>query len=152
MQSCPWSVAELITHSGDKILLDRIVGFDKENLKAEASVKANSVYLKNGVEPAWMGLEYMSQAVAAFAGIQQRQANGEPKVGMLIGTRRYRSSILHYPVGMSLTVETKVLLEDDNGLCVFQCTLTSDEVIAEANLNVFQPPSIQQYLEESLEK
>lgn len=152
MQACPWTVDELIAHSGDKILLDRIVGYDDECLTAVATVKSNSVYLKGDSEPSWMGLEYMSQAVAAFAGIRARKVNDEPKIGMLIGTRRYQSSLLTFPVGLQLTIESKVLLEDENGLCVFQCAMISDEVIAEANLNVYQPPNIQQYLEESERK
>mgnify|MGYP003494785400 CR=1 FL=1 len=30
MQACPWPVSELITHSGDKILLDQVIGYDHE--------------------------------------------------------------------------------------------------------------------------
>lgn len=150
MQACPWPVSELITHSGDKILLDQVIGYDHEKLQAEASVKADSVYLKSGSEPAWIGLEYMAQAVAAFAGIRARQASGEPRVGMLIGTRRYSVQVENFPAGMCLRIDTQVLLEDDNGLCVFQCSITdraSGAVIAEANLNAYQPNDINQYLE-----
>lgn len=150
MAACPWSVRELLPHTGDKVLLDSILDCHADGLVALATVKPDSVYLKNGVEPGWMGLEYMAQAVAAYAGIRARNANGEPKVGMLIGTRRYTISKPGFVPGMELVIETRVLLEDENGLSVFQCSLRhSDEVLAEANLNVYQPDDIQQYLESS---
>ncbi len=150
MQACPWPVRELITHSGDKVLLDQVLGYDAEKLQAEATVKADSVYLKSGSEPAWIGLEYMAQAVAAFAGIRARQASGQPRVGMLIGTRRYSVQVANFPVGLRLLIDTQVLLEDDNGLCVFQCAITdqaSGSVIAECNLNAYQPNDIDHYLQ-----
>lgn len=148
MAACPWSVRELLTHSGDKVLLDTILDYDDDGLVAQARIKPDSVYLKNGAEPGWMGLEYMAQAVAAYAGIRARNANGEPKVGMLIGTRRYSISRAAFPPGMELVIETRVLLEDENGLSVFQCSIQhGDEQVASANLNVYQPHNIQHYLE-----
>lgn len=146
MQACPWSIEALITHRGDKILLDRVVGFDEEGLVAEATIKADSVYLKDGVEPGWMGLEYMAQAVAAFAGVRRRRIDQPPKVGMLIGSRRYRCQQPHFTVGQRLQVETRVMLEDENGLSVFKCRITEGDLIAEANLNVYQPQDIDAYL------
>jgi predicted hotdog family 3-hydroxylacyl-ACP dehydratase len=146
MQACTWSVDQLLTHSGDKVLLGNVLSYGSESLIAEACVKADSVYLKGDSEPGWMGLEYMAQAVAALAGIRQRLEHHEPKVGMLIGTRRYRCSVKNFPVGMVMRIETRALLEDELGLSVFQCRIFHDELIAEANLSVYQPTDIQAYL------
>lgn len=148
MTTIPWTVQELLPHTGDKVLLDRVIHFDDDSLTAEATIKRTSPYLKGSAEPSWMGLEYMAQAVAAFAGVRGRQQDQAPKVGMLIGTRRYRCSISSLPVGMTMEIKVSVLLEDENGLSVFQCTIfNAGDIIAEANLNVYQPQDIQQYLE-----
>jgi len=146
VQQCRWPVAELITHSGDKILLGRVIEYDQEQLVAEAEVQADSVYLRGDAEPSWLGLEYMAQGVAAFAGVRRREAGGTPKVGMLIGTRKYRCQLQSLPVGLKMRIEVKALFEDEQGLSVFGCRIMADELIAEANLNVFQPPNIDSFL------
>ncbi len=142
----PWSVQELVPHTGDKVLLERILDAEQDSLTAEAIIKRSSPYLKGNAEPSWMGLEYMAQAVAAFAGLRGRKQGQAPKVGMLIGTRRYQCSVPEFPVGMVLVIHTNVLLEDENGLSVFQCSIRVGDIIAEANLNVYQPHDIHQYL------
>ena len=147
MSTAQWAVRDLVPHSGDKVLLDQVLHFDDDSLTAEATIKADSIYLKGTAEPGWMGLEYMAQAVAAYAGTRARKQGQNPKVGMLIGTRRYQCSLPAFPVGMTLVIKTSILLEDENGLSVFQCTVTNaGDIIAEANLNVYQPQDIQQYL------
>lgn len=151
MQAFEWQVAELIAHSGDKILLDEVLEYNHEALVARARVKSDSVYLRGGAEPPWLGLEYMAQAVAAFAGLRRRHEGGEPIVGMLIGTRKYRCNLPQLPVGLHMTIAVKALLEDNEGLSVFQCRLQGladeESLIAEANLNVYQPQDIDTYLQ-----
>lgn len=147
MQRCSWPVADLITHSGDKILLGQVLEYDQEQLVAQAQVQPDSVYLRGAGEPPWLGLEYMAQAVAAFAGVRRREAGGTPKVGMLIGTRKYRCQLKSLPVGLKMRIEVKALFEDEQGLSVFECRIIGDELIAEANLNVFQPPNIDSFLQ-----
>lgn len=153
IQACCWPVEELISHSGDKILLCQILGYNEGFLEAEARVKPDSVYLRAGVEPPWLGLEYMAQAVAAYAGIRQRLRGSAPKVGMLIGTRKYQCNVADLPVGLRFRVRVQSLLEDDQGLSVFQCQMfesDNGEPLAEANLNVYQPPDINDFLESKI--
>ncbi|MFZ2404911.1 MAG: 3-hydroxylacyl-ACP dehydratase [Methylobacter sp.] len=134
------AVADLIPHTGSMVLLDRIVDYDDQGLTAELAVRGDG--LLGGDDkavPAWAGIEYMAQAIAAYAGAMARQA-GEPiRLGFLLGTRRYSSNVAAFKVGSALTIQVKKIMQDDN-LGVFDCRILGEGVEVTANLNVYQPP------------
>lgn len=131
-------LAALIPHSGRMILLDRIIEFDSQGLSAELTVRNDALLGDEHSVPAWAGIEYMAQAIAAYAGIQSRLA-GEPiKLGFLLGTRRYISNVGSFAVGTVLTVQVKNIIQDDN-LGVFDCKIYSTAIEVQANLTVYQP-------------
>lgn len=132
-------VADLIPHSGSMVLLDRIVDYDDQGLTAELVVRADGLLGDDESVPAWAGIEYMAQAIAAFAGMMATQA-GEPiRLGFLLGTRRYHSNVAAFKVGASLTIRVEKIMQDDN-LGVFDCRIQGTDVEVTANLNVYQPP------------
>ena len=89
--------------------------------------------------PSWAGIEYMAQAIGAYAGIKSILA-GEPiKLGYLLGTRRYISNVSDFNVGTALTVIVKVIIQDDK-LGAFDCQILGAGIEVSANLTVFQPP------------
>jgi predicted hotdog family 3-hydroxylacyl-ACP dehydratase len=133
-------VADLIPHSGSMVLLDRIVDYDDHGLTAELVVRGDG--LLGGDDkavPAWAGIEYMAQTIAAYAGVNARLA-GEPiRLGFLLGTRRYNSNAAAFKVGETLTVRVEKIMQDEN-LGVFDCRIQGEAVDVTANLNVYQPP------------
>jgi predicted hotdog family 3-hydroxylacyl-ACP dehydratase len=132
-------IAGLIPHSGRMILLDRIIDVDEDTLSAELLVRADGLLGDGKTVPAWAGIEYMAQAIAAYAGIQSKLA-GEPiKLGFLLGTRRYTSNIGSFAVGTMLTVQVKNIIQDDN-LGVFDCKIYGTTIEVQANVTVYQPP------------
>jgi predicted hotdog family 3-hydroxylacyl-ACP dehydratase len=132
-------VAELIPHSGKMVLLDRIISCDDISLSAELVVRDDGLLGNDKTVPAWVGIEYMAQAVAAYAGIMAKQA-GEPiKLGFLLGTRRYNSNIAEFRVGSTITVRVEKILQNNN-LGAFECRIQGGDVAVSANLNVYQPP------------
>ena len=134
------NVAGLIPHSGQMVLLDRIVTFDGDGLTAEMVVRDDGLFGDADGVPAWAGIEYMAQAVGAYAGIKSRLA-GEPiKLGFLLGTRRYNSNVSSFAIGTALTIHIKTIIQDDK-LGVFDCTIRGEGIEITANLNVYQPPS-----------
>jgi predicted hotdog family 3-hydroxylacyl-ACP dehydratase len=134
------NVAELIPHRGRMVLLDRIVEFEGESLTAELIVRDDGLLGDENSVPAWVGIEYMAQAVAAYAGIKSKLA-GEPiKLGYLLGTRRYSSNVASFAVGTALTIHIKTIIQDDK-LGVFDCMIRGEGIEISANLNVYQPPS-----------
>lgn len=135
-------IAELIPHSGRMVLLDRIIDFDEQSLCAELTVRDDGLLGDNKSVPAYAGIEYMAQAIAAYAGIQAQQA-GEPiKIGFLLGTRRYTSNVGSFAVGTHLNIHIKNIMQDEK-LGVFDCKINATGIEVIANLTVYQPPTIQ---------
>jgi predicted hotdog family 3-hydroxylacyl-ACP dehydratase len=133
------AVADLIPHTGSMVLLDRIVDYDGQGLTAELAVRGDGLLGDDKAVPAWAGIEYMAQAIAAYAGVMARRA-GEPiRLGFLLGTRRYNSNVAAFKVGETLTVRVEKIMQDDN-LGVFDCRILGEGVEVTANLNVYQPP------------
>lgn len=132
-------IAELIPHSGRMVLLDRIIDVDEHTLTAELTVRNDGLLGDDKNVPAYVGIEYMAQAIAAYAGVQAKQA-GEPiKIGFLLGTRRYTSNIACFAVGTHLTIQVKNIIQDDK-LGVFDCKIVAQDIEVNASLTVYQPP------------
>ncbi len=132
-------ISGLIPHSGRMILLDRIIDYDEYTLSAELVVRNDSLLGNDKTVPAWAGIEYMAQAVAAYAGIKSKQAEKPVRLGFLLGTRRYTSNVASFDVGTALTIQVKNIIQDDK-LSVFDCKIHGTDIEISANLNVYQPP------------
>lgn len=138
------AIAELVPHAGAMSLLDRVVAAEAERLVAEVVVPAEGLFTDShgageGVG-AWVGLEYMAQAVAAWAGWQARAVGEAPRIGFLLGTRRYRCGVARFMPGQRLQVEVTRLYQADNGLGQFEGRVSADGVeLASAQLTVFGP-------------
>lgn len=132
-------VAGLIPHGGQMVLLDRIIAFDQDGLTAEMVVRDDGLFGNEQGVPAWAGIEYMAQAVGAYAGIKSTLA-GEPiRLGYLLGTRRYNSNVGSFAVGAVLTIQIKTIIQDEK-LGVFDCAIRGEGIEVNANLNVYRPP------------
>ena len=134
------SILELVPHAGPMSLLDRLIAVEGERLSAEVVVPADGLFSHDGGVGAWVGIEYMAQAVAAWAGWQSRQAGEAPRIGLLLGTRRYRCSVARFAAGQRLQVDIERGYQADNGLGQFDCRIQAEGVeVASALLTVFGP-------------
>ena len=131
-------VSELLPHDPPMVLLDRAVSYTESELVAEVDIRPDSVLCEADGVPGWVGIEYMAQAVAAHAGFQGRLAGEPPKIGYLLGTRSYQSSLAVFPLGVTLKVHIEALFVE-MGLGAFSCRIELDDVIATATINVYQP-------------
>lgn len=136
-------IRKLVPHSGPMVLLDRIVEIALEGLCAEVTIRADSLFCRENGVGAWVGLEYMAQAIAAHAGYVAH-TRGEPaKIGFLLGTRRYVSHRDVFAVGCVLRVHVQCELLASNGVGSFTCRITDSanetNDVATATLTVFQP-------------
>jgi len=130
-----------IPHRGAMRLLDRVLEVGPEHSVAEVDVPFDGLFVRDGAVPAWIGVEYMAQAVSAWAGGRARLAGGAPRVGLLLGTRRYEARCAGFPAGAQLRVEVRCELMGDNGLGLFDCCIRMDgEEVASAKISVFDPP------------
>jgi len=131
-------ISELLPHDPPMVLLDRVLSFDESSLVAEVTIHRDSVLCDESGVPGWVGIEYMAQAVAAHAGAQARLEGNTPSVGYLLGTRSYKCLLPAFPVGATLTVHIKALFVEMS-LGAFECRIETDEEVATATINVYQP-------------
>lgn len=145
----PWSIASLLPHAGDMILIDEVSSYDTDNLSAVAVVKPGPYSLPDGSLPPWLGMEVMAQAVGAWAGCQARAAGLPVKLGFLLGTRSYECHVDAFPVGARLIIHVHRGLADDSGMSVFECELHDEtRLLAQARLNVYQPKDPNAFIQE----
>jgi len=133
-------IQSLLPHSGPMVLLDRVIAVDEESLCAEVRIRQNSLFCNAGGVGAWVGLEYMAQAIGAYAGYTAKLRGDPIRVGFLLGTRRYECSQPLFVVGSLLKVYVKRIFQSDNGLASFECHIDDEnEQLAVASVTVFQP-------------
>ena len=148
-----WSIAELIPHAADMILIDDVVSFGDEDIETRLTVRPGGLFNQaDGSLPAWLGVELMAQSIAAYAGCQARQAGLPVELGFLLGTRKFACNVEAFPAGVELRIRALRSLQDDNGMGVFECHLDGPGIHAEARLNVFRPPEVARYLQEQQEQ
>ncbi|MDB5850659.1 MAG: dehydratase [Rhodoferax sp.] len=141
------SVETLIPHRGAMRLIDRIVRLDGDDAVAETDVAIDGIFATDGRVPAWAGIEYMAQTVAAWSGARSRLAGGPPRLGLLLGSRRYIAHCAGFTCGVTLRIETRCELIGANGLGLFACRiLRGDEPLAEATISVFEPDDAMAFL------
>jgi len=143
-----YAIEEVVPHRQDMCLLQRILRWDQDSIEAELVVPATGLFIEEGEMPAWIGIEYMAQAIAAWAGCRARAAGNVPQLGFLLGSRRYSSQRSGFPSGSRLRVQARRELLGDNGLGLFACRiLAGEEEWAVANVSVYEPADAKAYLE-----
>ncbi|MEW6759265.1 MAG: hotdog family protein [Pseudomonadota bacterium] len=144
-------IHSLVPHSGAMSLLGRFLDADDESLRAEVTITLDTMFCTEGEVGAWVGVEYMAQAVAAHAGWCAR-LRGEPvRVGFLLGSRKYACSVASFPVGSVLKIEVRRALQGENGLGAFDCRIEdgTGAELASATITVFQPHNVEEFLQRS---
>jgi predicted hotdog family 3-hydroxylacyl-ACP dehydratase len=131
-------IAEFLFHRAPMIFLDEIVETGPDFLVAGVRIRPGIPFFEEsrGV-PAWVGLEYMAQAVAAFAGVRARSGDQPVDLGMLIGCRQYSSRVASFAPGTGIKVRIQELASVDNSLGSFDCTLTASGPVAEGRIAVY---------------
>lgn len=140
-------IRTLVPHAGRMVLLDRVIAVDEDSLCAEVTIREDSLFCGPDAVGAWVGIEYMAQAIAAHAGHAAR-LKGEPvKIGFLLGTRRYECARPSFPLGSVLRVKVRSLLIADNGLGSFECCIEDAQgEAATATVSVFSPANVEEFL------
>lgn len=145
-------IRSLVPHAGPMVMLDRVISVDEDSLLAEVRIRSDSLFCSADGVGAWVGIEYMAQAIGAWAGYNAR-LRGEPiKLGFLLGTRRYECRRPIFVLGSVLRVHARRVFQDENGLGSFECSIDNEGGrVATAIVTVFQPPNINDFLQGSSE-
>jgi predicted hotdog family 3-hydroxylacyl-ACP dehydratase len=138
-----WPIAELLPHAGAMILLDAVVAFEAESILCQRHVSPGGLFQESdGALPAWVGVELMAQAIAAWAGCQARQQQRAVQLGLLLGTRHYHCNVPRFAVGTTMAVSAQRNFHDAQGMGVFDCRIEAPGIEAQARLTVFSPPDM----------
>lgn len=146
-------VAALLPHSGEMVLIERVLAYDAEQLEALALIGEAHVFLQpDRTVPLWLAVEIMAQGIAALDGCLARDAGRPVRPGFLLGSRRLKLHADRLPVGSQLRVHVRASTQDGQGFGVFDCRLDwlnppeavraqlpEGRILAEGSLNVFQP-------------
>ena len=132
------------------ILIDQLLEANEQETICEVTITLESMFLEATGVPAFVGIEYMAQSIAAHNGYQHYLANEPIPIGLLLGTRRWETSCQFFELGETLRIHVfhvwgKLELKR------FRCTLTSTTTgtqLQHAELHIFKPNTIQSYLEE----
>ena len=135
------AVDRWIPQRGAMQLLDRIIQVDADSAVAELRVPIDGLFTQGGQVPAWIGIEYMAQTISAWAAGRFQGRGGEgPKLGLLLGSRKYEAHCDGFPCGAMLRVEARCEIMGDNGLGMFDCRVQMDgRDVATAKVSVFEP-------------
>lgn len=144
----------LVPHAGAMVLLDRLVWAGEEDLCAEVAIGPRTLFNQGGAVGAWVGVEYMAQAIAAHAGYLALRRGGAVKIGFLLGARRYEARQAGFAEGGVLHVVVHRALQGENGLGAFECRIddvggAAARTVATATITVFQPDNVNDFLQGS---
>lgn len=141
------SIEQFLPHAGNMVLLDRVIEFNHQQLLVESDIGPNNLFANaQGDVPSWVGIEYMAQCIAAFAGIKAHLKGEAVKLGFLVGARRFEASQACFRSGSTITIQAKELHFEPSGLAVFECQISTEKIIVSCQLNVFQPADPESFL------
>ena len=138
MDSSGVPIDELVPHGPAMTLIERLVDYSPQRSVATVTITPQSRFVESGGVPAWVGIEYMAQTIAAHAGYEARLRGEPPAIGFLLGTRSYSTEVGAFPLGSELTITVEPLVTDAK-LGAFQCSIATERVVATAVVNTYQP-------------
>src|SRR5712692_6990233 len=111
-----YTPAEALPHSDDMLVVDEVLDYTADSVRTLVRIRADSLFCEADGVPAWVGLEYMAQTMGVYSGIELLQKGQSPRIGLLLGTRRYDATVPAFAVGMTLDVSARMVLWDENNL------------------------------------
>jgi predicted hotdog family 3-hydroxylacyl-ACP dehydratase len=120
------------------VLLDEVTAYDGERVRCRVHIRPDGLFVEGGRVPGVVALEYMAQAIGAYAGLRARAAGQPVRIGYLLGTREMTLEVAHFEVGDELEVVAEHLFGDEQ-LGSFRCAVSRGGApVAAATLNVYQ--------------
>ena len=144
-----FTIDEVVLHAKPMSLLSHIEEYGDNWLRAQATITSDNIFANIQGVPSWVGIEYMAQAIAAFAGVQAQLNNVPVTIGFLLGTRKYTTSSDYFTLNSTLHITATQIILGENGLGSFECVIESENFNAEASINTFKPVNPDAFLQEN---
>lgn len=135
------SIDQLLPHDEPMILIDRALEVGQDSIHCQVDISNRNPFfnVEQGTIPAYVGIEFMAQSVAAWSGYHALQEGQPPPIGFLLGSRRYHTNGEAFAEGQTLDIYAEKMMED-NGMAVFTARIEQQgEAVASCQLNVYVP-------------
>ncbi|OHV10546.1 hypothetical protein [Kushneria phosphatilytica] len=139
----PWpDIETLVPHAGRMCLLDTVLACDSHHIEAVITPTKQDPFASEAGVGAHVGLEWMAQAVAAWATLNASNESrvSEPAPGMLISSRHFETTRDYFIFDEPVMVIVELEFSGANGLRSFHGKLTvADQLCAEGVFRIYQP-------------
>mgnify|MGYP005656661465 FL=1 len=135
-------ISKLLPHDAPMILIKELVAVGKDRVHCRVLIDESCLFFDHEARtvPGYVGIEFMAQTVAAWAGYHAWERGEQPPIGFLLGGRGYRSELSMFEEGMVLDIHGEQLMLYEN-MASFSCTIEyNGKVMGKCELNVFEPP------------
>lgn len=130
---------DLVPHSGASVLLDSVIAVDETQIRCGVVVRRGGRFITDDGVGASISIEWMAQAIAAYAGFHRLQKSEPVQVGFLVSCRCAELNIPWIKLDTECEVTATVLRDGGMQMASFKCeVLANDAVVATATLNVYQ--------------
>lgn len=144
-------ISHLLPHAEPMVLVHALVELGETWLVAAVDLSRPNLFTGAAGTPAYVALEYMAQAVAAYAGSQNLARNLPPQIGFLLGTREFTSAQVLLPSHGTALIRVDVVFAEEASVSLFECSMYLAEPpalrLASATLKVFQPSDLSAVIE-----
>lgn len=134
-------ISQLLPHDEPMILIDRALDIQQDTIHCQVDIGPKNPFFNTESQtvPAYVGIEFMAQSVAAWSGYHAMKKGQPPPIGFLLGSRRYSSHCDLFTAGQQLDIYAEQMMED-NGMAVFTARIDCEgDTIATCQLNVYVP-------------
>ena len=132
--------SEFVLHRKPMLLLDRLIDIEPGYVLCDWKVLESNEFFAPGYGvPAYIGVEYMAQSIAVYAGACARVHGLFPPLGFLLGTRHYQTTIQYFELDVTYRVVCRELIRDANGMGSYECRIMHHDMnVAEGRLTVLE--------------
>lgn len=133
-----------LPHRTPMILVDSIVAATADSIVVKIIVRNDYPFVEDSdtkTVGAWVGIEFIAQAVAVLSGLTQYEHGVAVKPGFLLGTRKYTSHVPYFNQGDELLVSLQRDFQSDQGLAAVSALISDmqGKKLCEAIVTLFQP-------------
>ena len=101
----------VIPHRGRMLLLDAINEYDTKvnSVEGEYRITEDCLFYDPAAKgvPAWVGFEFIAQAVSALTGIGYRERGEVPKTGFILSISQLQIGLSFFAIGSIITIKAK---------------------------------------------
>jgi predicted hotdog family 3-hydroxylacyl-ACP dehydratase len=139
LSDLPKNADYFIPHRAPMLLVDEWVDIKENACVAKVKIHADMPFIQAEGLPSWVGIEIMAQTIAIYAGLQQRLKGQAPKLGFLLGSKKFEMVQDYFAIGEELQVEIQLQFLNRHQIGIFDCAIQTAQGRSTATILVAQP-------------